>query len=177
MWLVQNEKKSFSMATMGSSISSWKTMEMSEVLIWCFAMKYIYINFQPGKRPHKNSLAAAESTEFKDIPPMEHVLKWSRRPSPVSTRIILSYAMKKGASRFWVCLESQWELRTKGKLKGKVIAEQNTSVRKKEINPKEQECDNQSGIPSRKVNHLSKVCFEIEKIINRVSPGLSVPPE
>ena len=102
----------------------------------------------------QNSLAAAEAPSLKisahgtslkwsirpPYPPMEH-LSNDNKTIPISTRIVIRYAIKR------------WEVN--GNWDNNIISisqcreshcRTNTSVRRKEISPKEQDCENQCSV-------------------------------
>ena len=82
------KKKVFSMSY-GSNRSCWKPsrLVMFDMIL---TMKDIYIN--SNLNPLTKFPTSSTSTEFKNNPPMEHLSNY-HKTIPISTRIVISYAM------------------------------------------------------------------------------------
>ena len=93
--LVQT-KKVISM-NYGSSTSSWKPWRWMRLDL-IFSMWYIYIN--SNLNPLTKFTSSSRSTKFKDILPW-NISQMITKTIPISTRIVISYAMKWGIL-FWI---------------------------------------------------------------------------
>ena len=80
-----------------SSTSSWKPWRWVRLDL-VFTMRDIYIN--SNLNPVTKLTSSRRSTEFKDILPW-NISKMIMKIIPVSTRIVISYVMKRGIL-FWV---------------------------------------------------------------------------
>ena len=76
----------------GSSTSSWKPWTWMRLDL-IFSMRDIYIN--SNLNPLTKFTSSSRSTKFKDILPW-NISQMIRKTFPISTRIVTSYAMKRG---------------------------------------------------------------------------------
>ena len=147
----------------GSSTSSrklWTWVRLDLI----FLMRDICINSNPN--PLKKFTRSSKSTEFKDILPW-NISPMIMKTIPISTRILISYAMKRGIL-FWINskINGNWDNMVRISKWRESHCRTNTSTRRiKEI----QKCWTEritAWDTSRKVNHLSKVIWD--KKYNRV---------
>ena len=160
----------------GSKTSSWKTWRWARLdLIFTRGDIYISLNLNPLTKFTSRS----RSTKFKDILPW-NISQMITRTIPISTRIVISYAMKRGVA-FWVWgkFNENWDNNMMIKISmretwGKAILKEikASEERKKEIQKSRTLTVTVRNL-SRKVNHLSKVNWD-RRII---TPDLSAPPE
>ena len=135
-----------------------KIMEMSELdLIFTLWDIYRYYNLNT----FTEFTSSSKSIKFKDILPW-NISQMITKTAPISTRIIISYAMKRGIL-FWVWQKvnrnwdnsmiriSEWR---------KSHCRTNTSVRRKKQIQKSRTARTKVRDASRKVNHLSKVVWD-----------------
>ena len=135
-----------------------KIMEMSELdLIFTLWDIYRYYNLNT----FTEFTSSSKSIKFKDILPW-NISQMITKTVPISTRIVISYAMKRGIL-FWVWQKvnrnwdnsmiriSEW---------GKSHCRTNTSVRRKKQIQKSRTARTTVRDARRKVNHLSKVVWD-----------------
>ena len=135
-----------------------KIMEMSELdLIFTLWDIYRYYNLNT----FTEFTSSSKSIKFKDILPW-NISQMITKTVPISTRIVISYAMKRGIL-FWVWQKvnrnwdnsmiriSEW---------GKSHCRTNTSVRRKKQIQKSRTERTTVRDARRKVNHLSKVVWD-----------------
>ena len=135
-----------------------KIMEMSELdLIFTLWDIYRYYNLNTFTEFSSSS----KSIKFKDILPW-NISQMITKTVPISTRIVISYAMKRGilfwvwqkVNRYWdnnMIRISEW---------GKSHCRTNTSVRRKKQIQKSRTARTTVRDARRKVNHLSKVVWD-----------------
>ena len=148
----------------GSSTSSWKPWRWMRLHL-IFSMRNIYIS--SNLNPLTNFSSTSRSTNFKDILPW-NISQMITKTIPISTRIIISYAMKWVSCCELVGKSMETETTTWSEFPNerKAIVEQKkerkkerkcTSVRRKKEIQKSRTMRITVWDPSRKVNHLSKV--------------------
>ena len=112
----------------GSSTSRWKPWRWMRLDL-TFPMRDIYII--SNLNPLTKFTSSRRSTEFKDILPW-NISQMITKIIPISTRIVISYVRKRG-----ILLLIWWEVNWNW---------DEYQCQKKEIHPKEQNYENQSGI-------------------------------
>ena len=146
----------------GSSTSSWKPWRWVRCDL-IFSMRDIYIS--SNLNPLTKFTSSSRSTEFKDILPW-NISQMIMKTIPISTRIVISYAMKQGILLWILCKVngnwddnmiriSQWR---------ESYFRTNTSVRRKKEIQKSRTMRIAVWDSSRKGNHLSKAIWD-RKII------------
>ena len=121
-------------------------------------MRNIYIN--SNLSPPTKFTTSKRSTEFQDILPW-NTSEMIRKTIPISTRIVINYAMKQGI--VLSLLKSQWKIRQQHDqnfpMEGNPV-QNKYQCQKKEINPKSRTVRATVRDPSRKVNHPSKFIWD-----------------
>ena len=89
----------------GSSTSSWKSWRWVRLDL-IFSMRDIYIN--SNLNPFTKFTSSSRSTKLKDILPW-NISKTIMKTIPISTRIVISYAMKQGIPLWtWWKVNGNW---------------------------------------------------------------------
>ena len=91
----------------GSSTNSWKPWRSMRLDLILTMIRDIYINSNLNLL--RTFTSSSRSTDFKDILPW-NISQTIMKTIPISTRIVISYAMKRGI-RFWVCwkVNGNWD--------------------------------------------------------------------
>ena len=146
----------------GSSTSSWETWKWVELDL-ILTMRDIYIN--SNLNPLTKLTSSSRRIEFKDILPW-HISQMITKTMPISTRIVISYAMKQ-VIPFWV----YWKVN--GNWDNNLIwisrwrenhCRTNTNSRRNKSIQKSSNVRITVRDPSRKVNCICGRSFEIEKL-------------
>ena len=145
-----------------SSTSSWKPWRWVRLDL-IFSMRDIYIN--SNLNPLTKFTNSSRSTKFKDI------ILWKTSQMitkiiPISTRIVISYAMKQGILVWVYCkFNGNWD---NNMIKISQWREShcrtNTSVKRKKYIQKSMTVRVTVRDSSRKVNYLSKVVWDYNKV-------------
>ena len=128
----------------GSCTSSWKPWRfVRHDLI--LTMRDIYMNSKLNT--HTKFTSSSKSTEFNNILPW-NIYHMIRKSLPISTRILINYAMKRGIPMWiWWNVNRNWDNNMISISKRRERHRKtNTSIRRKKKKQKEQDCENQSGI-------------------------------
>ena len=165
-------KKVISMSY-GSSTSSWKPWRWMRLDL-IFSMRDIYIN--SNLNPLTKFTSSSRSTEFKDI------LRWNisqmiTKTIPISTRIVISYAIKRGIP-WWIdgkSMETEKTAWSEFPNGGKAVVEQILASEERKKSKRAGLWESHSGIRVGKLAIWER-SFEIEKL-EQSSPGRSVAPE
>ena len=147
-----------------------KTIEMSAAWPDTYDEGY---NINSNLNPLTKFTTSSRSTEFKDILPW-NVSQMITKTIPIRTRIVISYAMKRGIP-FWVYWEvnGNWDNKWSGiSLWKESHCRTNTSVRRNKKIPKSRAVRITIRDPSKKVNHLSKVIFLFIYLLTLFKVGL-----
>ena len=165
--LVQFKKVIFK--SYGRSTSSWKPRRWVSICLM-FTMRDIYTNSDPNSFP---KFTSTRSTEFKDIFPW-NISQITMKTIPVSTRIVISYTMKRGTT-FWLWrkVNENWDnnmIRISQWIQSQSRA--NTSASK---NKEAGLWESQSGIWVAKLTIWVRT--RVTEKLQQSSPSLSVPPE
>ena len=147
----------------GSSISSWKPWRWVRLdLILTMRDTYIDSNLNSLTKFTNSSI----STQFKDIFP------WSSsqmitKTVPISTRIVISYAMKRDIQLWiwWKSIKTETKIWSEFSNGRKAIVEQNNSVRRNKEIQKSRTVRITVWDLGKKVNHPSKVVWDLKAMI------------
>ena len=128
-----------------------------------FSMRDIYINSNLNLLTKFTS--SSRSTKFKDILPW-NISQMITKTIPISTRIVISYAMKRGIPLWiWCKVNGNWDNDMIRIFQdGKTIVEQTLASEEKNISKRAGQWELQSGIRVQKLTICVR-SFEIEKII------------
>ena len=159
--LLVQTKKMISM-NYGSNTSCWKPWRLVTFDL-ILTMRDIYTN--SNLNPLTKFTSSSRSIESKDIF-LRYISQIITKTIPISTRIVINYAMKRGIL-FWVCwkVNENWDnnmIRISQRRDSHCRT--NTSVTRKKYILKCRTVRATVRVPSRKVNHLSKIIWD-SKII------------
>ena len=146
----------------GSCTSSWKPWRfVRHDLI--LTMRDIYMNSKLNT--HTKFTSSSKSTEFNNILPW-NIYHMIRKFLPISTRILINYAMKWGIPMWiWWNVNRNWDNNMISISKRRERHHKtNTSIRRKKKNKKSRTVRIIVWDLSRKVNHMSKVIWKIIRV-------------
>ena len=157
---VGTNKKAISI-NYGSSTSSWKIWKQMRLDL-IFTMRNIYI--KSNLKPLTKFFSSNGSTEFKYILPW-NMSQMITKTVPLSTKIIISYAMKQGIPfSTWQKVNEHWKpLKATGKPLESHCRRNTSITRKKEIQ-KSRTVGVTVRDPIRNVNHLSEIIWDTKII-------------
>ena len=132
----------------GSSTSSWKPWRWMRLDL-IFSMRDIYIN--SNLNPLIKFTSRSGSTDFKDILPWS-ISQMITKTVPIRTRIVISYAMKRGIS-LWILwkVNENWDNMIRISNGGKAILEQILASEERKKSKRAALWQSQSGIPVGKL--------------------------
>ena len=132
----------------GSSRSSWKPWRWVRLDL-IFSMRDIYIN--SNLNPLIKFTSRSGSTDFKDILPWS-ISQMITKTVPIRTRIVISYAMKRGIS-LWILwkVNENWDNMIRISNGGKAILEQILASEERKKSKRAALWQSQSGIPVGKL--------------------------
>ena len=140
----------------GSSTSSWKPWRWVRLDL-IFSMRDIYIN--SNLNPLTKFTSSSRSTKFKDILPW-NISQMITKTIPISTRIVISYVMKRGIPLEMESEATTWSEFPNG---GKAIVEQILTSEERNKSKRAGLWEPQSGIRVGKLT-ISVRSFKVEKL-------------
>ena len=140
----------------GSSTSSWKPQRWVRLDL-IFSMRDIYIS--SNLNPLTKFTSSSRSTKFKDIFPW-NISQMITKTIPISTRIVISYVMKRGIPLEMESEATTWSEFPNG---GKAIVEQILTSEERNKSKRAGLWEPQSGIGVGKLT-ISVRSFKVEKL-------------